>query len=190
MPEIRCFFVVESTRITQELRRYSSDSKCAASGYGYHNRSTRIEDLPSTPKTYISGPPVEMYKDDPRWPKHCLCGYEFRPEDNWQVFVETIYRREDTGEEWPLRALPPGAMYDAWWYRDGKGRDHKAGPDGMNLHVCLPPEGGLDYWHVDGPSKDGGHWTRSGTVPNITVSPSILTPRYHGHLRGGVLVPC
>ncbi len=53
------------------------------------------------------------YAGDPRWPTHCPCGYEFQPKDEWQVFRESLYRREDTGEEWPMRELPPGAMYDA-----------------------------------------------------------------------------
>jgi hypothetical protein len=192
MGEIQCFFVVESARATQALRRYrlSTIEKCDVSGHGYHNASVRIEDVATTPKAYLSAAPASAFAGDPRWPTHCACGYEFRAEDEWQVFTESIYVDAATGREWPMRELPPGAMYDAWWYRGSEGSEDKSGPDGLNLCLCLPPKGGLDYWHIDGPANNGPGWSRSGTVPNITAQPSILTPRYHGWLRDGVLVEC
>jgi len=82
-----------------------------------------------------------------------------------------------------LRDCPPGAMYDAFWYPE-------KGPDGRALCVSLPPGGGMDFWHVDGPSKGGGGWTRSGEPPFVTANPSILTPRFHGFLRNGWLESC
>lgn len=33
-------------------------------------------------------------------------------------------------------------------------------------------------------------WTRTGAIPKVTCSPSILTPRYHGFLRDGFLEEC
>jgi hypothetical protein len=99
------------------------------------------------------------------------------PLGHWQVFQDQIYRRADTGEEYTLRDAPPGAMYIATWHDN-------------HLRVCLPPNGGHDYWDVDGPSKNGNGWTRSGDLPNVTANPSILTPRYHGFLRGGWLEEC
>jgi hypothetical protein len=114
-----------------------------------------------------------------------------------EVFAESIYRDEATGREWPMRELPPGAMFDAWWYRDADGKPRRGtgmgtgtGHDGLCLIVCLPPEGGLDHWHVDATAKNGPGWERTGTVPNVTANPSIQTPRYHGWLRNGVLVEC
>lgn len=198
MSEIRCFFAVESGRTTQSLRRWhdSSDAKCPVSGWGYHDAEMRIEDAAERRSENghhrMSPSPLE-FRGDPRWPARCACGYTFQADDHWQVFTDAIYRNEATGEEWPMRSLPPGAMYDAWWYRDdaGVGRaDGTVGADGLCLCVCLPPGGGLDYWYVDGPAKGGGHWTRTGTVPNVTAMPSILTPSYHGWLRDGVLVQC
>lgn len=122
--------------------------------------------------------------DDPRWPAKCdQCGAPFPEFATWQVFQELIYRRADSGQEMTLRDAPPGAMWDAGWYWE-------KGPDGKSLCVCLPPGGGLDYWHVDGPAKGGGRWTRTGVPPNVTANPSILTPRYHGWLRDGRLVDC
>jgi hypothetical protein len=197
--EIKCFFVVESGRTRRSLRRYqgSDQAKCEASGYGYHNASAPIEDGEQTPGSHVSSPPVNDYAGDPRWPTHCACGYEFQPADQHQVFAESIYRNEATGEEWPMRELPPGAVYDAWWYRDeedkprrGTGMGTGTGADGLCLCVCLPPDGGLDYWYVDGGANNGPGWERTGTVPNITANPSILTPRYHGWLRAGVLISC
>lgn len=190
--KIRCFLVTESGRTKRSLRRYQSSDqdKCGASGYGYHNAHAPIEDGQQQPGTYIESTRASEYEGDPRWPTHCACGYEFQPKDERQVFTESIYRRDDTGEEWTTRTLPPGAMYDAWWYRGGVEREGKAGPDGLNLVVCLPPGGGNDYWYIDGPANNGPGWTRSGTVPNVTANPSILTPRYHGWLRDGVLVEC
>lgn len=199
MSEIRCFFVKETGRCTQALRRYRSiegEAKCEASGWGYHNVSVRIEDAPERTsedgRHHCSPSPLE-FRGDPRWPARCACGYVFVADDHWQVFTESIYRNDATGEEWPMRSLPPGAMYDAWWYRGDDGRgvgSEKVGPDGLCLCVCLPPGGGLDYWHIDGPAKGGGSWTRTGTVPNITARPSILTPNYHGFLTDGVLRDC
>ena len=198
--ETRCFFVVESGRTSRSLRRYTGSEhgdKCSVSGFGYHNAHTRVEDGEQAPGTYIESPALSEFDGDPRWPTHCACGYEFTAEDQRQVFVESIYRNEATGEEWPLRELPPGAMYDAWWYRDddgsprrGTGMGTGTGHDGLCLCVCLPPGGGLDYWHVDAIAKNGPGWERTGTVPNITANPSIQTPRYHGWLRNGVLVEC
>lgn len=119
-------------------------------------------------------------RDDPRWPTSCeQCGAALEPETHWQVFHELIYRRTDNGSEHTLRDAPPGAMYIATWFHE---KNH--------LHVCLPPNGALDYWDVDGPSSNGNGWTRSGEPPNVTASPSILTPRYHGFLRAGWLEEC
>lgn len=202
MSEIRCFFVVESGRTTQALRRYRSleGEKCPASGWGYHNAETRIEDTLARKsedgRRRLSPSPLE-FRGDPRWPARCACGYQFVADDHWQVFTDSIYRNEATGEEWPMRSLPPGAMYDAWWYRDEDGQPRRGtgigtgtGHDGLCLCVCLPPGGGQDYWHVDAIAKNGPGWERTGIIPNITATPSIQTPRYHGWLRNGVLVEC
>lgn len=191
MSEIRCFWTEATDRVAQSLRRFvpSGEAAKCSGPFGYHNASTPLGEAPvkKSEEGYITSPDVAEYTGDPRWPTHCPCGYEFKPEDQWQVFVEQIYRAVADGREWPLRDLPPGAMYDATWYRD---ESKKSGPDGINLCICLPPNGGMDYWFVDGAASNGPGWTRTGTVPNVTANPSILTPRYHGWLRDGVLVEC
>ena len=65
------------------------------------------------------------------------------------------------------------------------------GPDGKCL-MCRVT-GGHD-WFIDGKSTNGSGWTRTGTVPRISVKPSILiygrdgkTPVYHGYLTNGIL---
>jgi hypothetical protein len=79
-----------------------------------------------------------------------------------------------------------------WYYPDQpnaylttKYRDqHKA--NRLPLTVMLP-DGGV--WCVDARASTpgAGGWDVTGTPPNITVRPSILTDRYHGWLTDGVL---
>ncbi len=189
--------MIEPTdRTRRRLRRFvfSSDdasSKCPGQ-YSYHNGHGAFPDGHCRTEKMSDGHEVWRFDDDheipphgdPQWPAKCDdCGYVFREEDQWQLFHEVIFVRKDTGQEMTTRDCPPGAMYDCSWYPE-------KGPDGLSLAVALPPGGGLDYWHIDGYASGGGKWTRTGTPPNITANPSILTPRYHGFLRGGWLEEC
>ena len=78
--------------------------------------------------------------------------------------------------------LRPGAM---WW-------------DDDDLCVLLPGDAG--EWNIDlgakinadraarGQSDRLAQWSRTGTAPRVTASPSINVPgRYHSFLRNGVL---
>lgn len=190
---IDCFWCEPTDRVRLQLRRFqfSTVRTCAAqpTGLSYCNACAPFGDHPIRWSKEHDGC-LESYEDlgpahdDPRWPKTCeACARSFDPEDQWQVSQEIIYRRVVTGAEFQLRDAPPGAMWDAGYHWD-------KGPDGISLAVALPPAGGFDHWLVDGPSKGGGRWTRSGTVPKVTANPSILTPRYHGWLRDGKLVEC
>lgn len=192
MERIQCFLIEPTPRTERKLRRFcfSSDSKCAGR-WGYHNGHTAFGEGTYHYDIDKDGDKTIRWDDDhetpphddPRWPTKCDdCSYLFTPDDQWQVFREVIYVR-DTGATMTLRDCPPGAMYDAFWYPE-------KGPDGRALCVALPPGGGMDFWHVDGPSKGGGTWTRSGEPPFVTANPSILTPRYHGFLRNGWLESC
>lgn len=183
----QCFLVKDTGMSQLQLRRYKSsdDAPCPRmpGSHSYHQRVFGIEKAPTLKddEGYLKMPDVGKWKDDPRWPTHCACGYEFLEEDRWQVMQEVIYRAED-GREWEQRILPIGAMLDAWW-------DFRAtpGPDGRRLGVILPPGGDVNIWCIDGPSSSGGGWMRSGEVPNVTAAPSILTSKYHGFLQNGVL---
>lgn len=97
-----------------------------------------------------------------------------------------IYR--GIGFEGTLDEAPIGAIWNADWMPIRQGEEY--------FVVRLP--GGSD-WAIDGPSfnadlteaKSRG-WTRTGTPPNLTVTPSIQihSTGYHAFLTNGVLVAC
>ncbi len=93
----------------------------------------------------------------------------------------------DGGE---IQPAPVGAMWDADWFHgchESTGLVYDRNPDGIVLCVRCP---GGD-WLVDGPSAGGGSWNRTGAVPDVTVTPSILQHgKYHGWLRNGYLEEC
>ena len=93
-------------------------------------------------------------------------------------------------QDWTtIQPAPIGAMWGCDWFagcHESSGLRYDRNPDGLVLCVRCP---GGD-WLIDGPSDSGGSWSRTGVAPNITVTPSILQPRYHGWLRDGHLVEC
>lgn len=210
MARIRCFMLEPTGRVLVKLRRYSYSDKaeertCPLPGSGgFHNAATRIEDEsaeydPDHPGYINNGLKPAAPHDDPRWPTQCACGYAFREEDEWQRFVEMIYRRVDTGEELTLRDAPPGAMWEAWWL------DEIYVPQGAHNLVVMTPGG---QWTVDGQAsnctmpddqrQEHHHcWVRHGVAPDITVGKdgqscsagagSIQCRQYHGFLRNGYL---
>lgn len=122
--------------------------------------------------------------------------------------VRRLYEYDGPHGHWlvtPSNA-PPGALYDAAWYRH-HGFKGYTGADGISL-VAITPSG---YpWTVDGPASnctlpnDDRHkcWQRTGdpkhpTGPDpLTVGKvggptcgagagSIAVPGYHGFLQGG-----
>lgn len=174
------------------LRRYhgSDESNPCPGKYGYHNAKSFLCEHPQSidyeEGVWVHSGVDEPPRDDPRWPVVCdYCNYRFVGDDVWQVFDSYQYVRSDTGEVWSTHDLLPGAMFDSFWHRYFGGI--KENPDGLVLAVALPPGGGQDVWCIDGPASSGGYWTRQGVPPNITVTPSILTGRYHGFLTNGVL---
>ncbi len=185
-----CFLIEPSDRHRVSLRRWSGGAAhCAVRGVWGHTAWNAVGELRADDDPPNQDDPVAWPHDDPRWPSKCdHCGAPFDAGDAWQVFHERVYVRADgqPGDCF-LRALPPGAMYDATWL------EHQRGPDGRSLMLMLP-DGRI--WHVDGPSSNGTGWTRTGTAPRITARPSILTHRpdggesYHGWLSDGVLTPC
>lgn len=78
----------------------------------------------------------------------------------------------------------PGAVVDSRVF----GHNSKyVGPDGRSLVVTLPS---LEFWYIDGPSANDNGWQRTGSVEEgtLSVTPSILTIKYHGYLKDGYLV--
>jgi len=207
MSHVRCFMLQDLPFERLWLRRYA-DGPCPQmpGEYSYHHamvlyrERARAEKGPDERFGYVTirsleTPPPD---DDPRWPTHCGCGFEFPPGTCHQLFPRQIWRRSDTGEEIVLEDAAVGAMWDAWWISDGrrdryKGPGSFVGPDGLSLMVKTPA--GRE-WFIDGPASNGPGWRRSGTAPEITATPSILInasgarPGYHGFLTAGVLTPC
>lgn len=193
-----CFMVEPTDEQEAWLRRYA-DGPCPAKPgeHSYHDGSAHVGRVPvvygkvddEPTHSYIEETSVEGYHGDERWPIRCACGYEFGPDDHWQVLGRQVWRRPDTGEARALHGywrndeqVPvwgPGAMFYAWWMEGW--RDH-LGPEGKCLSVVLPPSGSEHIWHIDGPASSGGHWSRTGEPPLISVTPSISTGAYHGWL--------
>lgn len=196
MSAIRCFLLEDLKRSRYCLRRYrGSDTgdKCPLS-HGYHNAfSGLVEERPDAdlkPDDPLYGchgtNPPQVDHADPRWPARCACGYAFVEADTWQVWADALYRRIDTGDILTWRDAPAGAMREATWWPD-KGIDGKAWvvklPDGADFMT----EGKANNCNC---SLDPRHrcWTRSGTAPRLTVTPSIQTSGWHGYLTDGALI--
>lgn len=201
---IKCFWLEPTDREKRYLRRYASGSKCSGP-MGYHDAMSFLDEAPEVmgPDGYWkdSGQTAADFKGHPLWPTRCVCGYEFRPEDERQLFSQHIYRRADTSEEMTLRDAPDGAMWDATWLHSCPGW---CGDDGRAI-ICRVPNG--HDWQIDGtasnctrPNEAHKCWVRHGEPPSLTVDKngntcaagagSILTKTWHGFLRNGELVSC
>lgn len=194
MAEIQCFLIEPTDRRRLWLRRYRDSNAERATGFpghSYHQARVLIGEGPALAFAEREGrrgiePSVDPadYQDDPRWPTACECGEPFTEADHWQVFTSRIYRRVDTGEEMVLAEAPVGAMWRAPWFEP-----QWVGPDG-HCYVLMTP---AREWVIDGPSTNGGGWTRTGEAPRFTVTPSIGQQApdgswlYHGFLTDGVL---
>lgn len=211
MSDVVCFWVEDSGFAEISFRRYyyytdmpEIEHKCDVTVPIGRQSVERDDD------GYLKSLKPADYQYDERWPKSCPeCGRDFGLLTNLdgvgrsnvkmstQVNQESIYRRVDTGEEWGMRHLPPGAMFDAIW-----SRHWGVGEDGISLTVVCPYTGNDargSMWHVDGPASGSGReliknaWTRTGDPKNpstLTVRPSILMSHYHGFLTNGILASC
>lgn len=199
-PATQTYWLDPTDRVQLSLRRYARRTdpghyhdasvwfeECRAlyGDDGYRSGSTCDDDVPP--------------HGDPRWPLVCDAGdgYEFTPDDEWQVFAEQMMRRAD-GTLVSVRDAEPGACWDAWWL-------HGMWPraDGIALMVKCP--NGQD-WTVDSeasnctrPGEPHECWVRHGDPRECRVTVdkdgdtcaagagSILAGDYHGFLRDGVL---
>lgn len=190
---IQCFMVEKTGLVDIRLRRYVSTpemTSCSVHPWGYHNAiATVAVGVPAqldADGIYLW---IDTPKDDPSWPKACVCGYEFRADDNWQTMQVEQFRRVDSGEvlEGPDHNLPAGAL----WYANDKWPFYYPNPQDGKVLACKTPGG---VWIIDGRAnngpKDAAGWSRTGEPPNVTVTPSIQAGWYHGWLRNGELVEC
>jgi hypothetical protein len=200
----RCFLIEDTHKTKRWLRRYTDSSAgenpcpLVPGKYSYHNSMVELDVLDHD-ATHDDIHPLPH--DDPRWVKVCACGYEFQEKDQWQVFTDSIYKRADTGDEFPLRNAPVGSMWWALWLPKNMYWDNK---EDDSLCVKLPD--GTD-WNIDSRCNncalpnDRTHrcWGRMGTPPNVTAGKigatcpagggSIQSPNWHGHLVNGELIP-
>lgn len=215
---IRCFVLENTGRSSLKLRRYTGsrwdealrksvyDKPCPLADGCYHNAEIRVDDgeqlkddLTASSREVRPGD-GNPYDGDPRWPAHCACGYAFTDDDTYQLFSESLWRREDTGEEMTLRDAPAGAMWLSPWY------DIFHKPQLAHCLVVKLPNG-ID-WVVDSQAtnctipddhKQERHhcWVIEGELPNITAGKSgptcsagagsIQAGNYHGYLEKGYL---
>lgn len=174
MSPVKVFWLEPTTKRRHELRRYTSESSCSAKPYGMHCHDARVAlGIVDDPSGELMGyGPVEADADswksdritraDPRWPAKCVCGYAFTDADTWQVNFDHLYEARGgphDGALFDLRDAPPGAMWDASWYRSGNGGEPWTGPDGISLVVKLP--NGND-WTVD---QEASNCTRTQWGP-------------------------
>ena len=105
------------------------------------------------------------------------------------------------------RILLPGMAWYMDWYFDPTGERERAGKHVMiksrdaanalflSIHywrdwadkrppICVVCPNG-ETWEIDRKSSNGDGWTVTGELPDITCSPSIVVPGYHGFLRNG-----
>jgi len=178
-----CILLTTTNQARLALRRYTL-ATCAAqpNGMNTHNARVPIGDAPIVVSEggewHVDMP--EPPHDDPRWPRQCVCGYQFLDSEPWQLAHDRLYQRPDTGGLLTLRDTEPGMMWHAEWLLDCGW----VGSDGRSLVVRLPDGG---EWAIDAPSSTDGHWTRIGEAPLITAHPSIASRKYHGWLTNGVL---
>jgi hypothetical protein len=190
---VECFWVDPTGKGIRTFRRYSRDEDLDCPDkpgeYSFHSASVEIGDDfdmiwvdESDGSRFVASLDLEEFGDDPRWPTHCSCGYEFRVDDEWQVNQEPVYEAADGRRAWTSpahhRKPTPGAMFDTFW------RPQLRKADGLAISVVCP-NGAV--WCIDDQATGGGYWTREGTAPCLTVSPSIVAGDYHGHLQNGVL---
>lgn len=195
---VECFLIVRTANIYRSLRRYASIEEgmtpCPFIS-SFHNAQVPLDLIENTDQVTVED---KWPHDDPRWPKQCACGYEFKDTDPWQLFTDRQYQRVDNGEVMTLRTAPPGAMWDAEWFHDYA---WCAGPDGRSMMVVLPNG---NHWLIDGPANNCTRpnephkcWIRHGEPPKLTVDKngdtcsagagSIQSGNYHGFLQNGVL---
>ena len=192
---IKCFFIEPTGLEYRYLRRYSSE-KCLINPMGYHNEMISLDVVISNDE-----PSGDFWDHkDERWPKKCICGYEFKDSDTWQLFYKDQYEDKRVEKLYNLINAPEGAMWFAPWL------DDIFKPQLEHVLIVRIPRN-FD-WIIDAQTsncsikddkcQEKHHcWIIEGQIPNVTVSKngdacsvgggSIIIPDWHGFLRNGVL---
>ncbi|WP_158810443.1 hypothetical protein [Beijerinckia sp. L45] len=93
--------------------------------------------------------------------------WHFDPTGNWQRAGKHVMYTERPG--------PEKSFLSPHYWRDWA---DKRPP------ICVVCPNG-ELWEIDRTSSNGDGWVVTGDLPDITCSPSIVVPGYHGFLRGG-----
>jgi len=137
-------------------------------------------------------------------PMVCACGLRFTRENSTSHSTESKhrFRNPKTGKVGSCyEVATPGAMWYCPWLVDrdleklkqlvAEGKNTYLSPMYVNQWMdkrdplcVMCPDG--SHWMPDARSTNGDGWTVIGEAPNITASPSILTPGYHSFLVNGV----
>jgi hypothetical protein len=206
MTPIRVFFLSPTNQHKQSLRRMARDCGCSGDESRWCSASVELGVIEA--ERPVSGH-AAWPRDDQRWPAACAkCGKPFDAADEWMVDYRRLYCRSDTGELLKINDAPPGACWDAYWYRDRTDRlpgcGSMVGPDGRTLIVRCPD---LHDWIIDSRASncdrkdDDTHWcwVRHGKPEDGTLhvdknghtcgagAGSIQTPHWHGFLDNGCL---
>jgi hypothetical protein len=206
-PAIQTFFIEPTQFIHRSARCFDHEShkhpQCPAfsiTKHTYHNAEVFVDRIEMSEDRTLPRD-SDLPEDHPAWPTHCACGHAFVKEDR-QTFIDTVYRRIDTGEEMTLRDAKPGAIWNAFWWPNPGTRD------GLYLVARCP--NGSD-WMIDSRASnctmpdDDTHkcWIRRGPPSCLTVEKaitigssasttcgagagSIQVGDYHGFLTGGI----
>lgn len=188
---VECFWVEPTGKAIVSMRRSAqAEEGCEhpehEGRYGYHSKSVELgEDFDvrwteEADGRFVASIDPEEFAEDPRWPTHCDCGYEFKAEDGIQVVQEPIMESADGRRAFTSPAYgrkpTPGAMFETYW------RPALRKEDGRAISAVCPNG---EVWCIDEEASSGGFWERTGEPPNLTVTPSIVAGDYHGHLTAG-----
>lgn len=162
----QCFILETTGYSTLWARRYTSGTyDCECVDRSYHNNRNLFGRRPTEGSVSYDG---SSLKDILPFPTHCVCGYEFNDESEWQIFAETEYHIRETGEILFLGDAPDGAIWHAHWldfHQESRGIDLKAYQikiGGISLVLDDINYCGRKYPHKC--------WIRTGTPPNITLT--------------------
>lgn len=216
---VKCFFVVPNGFIRRSLRRYTSSElnpdKCPISKY-YHNAQTvldEIADVPhdrpyewskDDPRWPVACECGYQFKDNDQWQVFCDTLYR-RTDTGGIISLKTpgamYHATWLTGDYWVgpdgnalMVILPDGHA----WHVDGRANNCDSPCKNCGQPYSVHHAGNAPCMKYDDvrPHKC---WIRHGTVPHITVDKngvtcgagagSIMTDKWHGFLRDGVLAP-
>lgn len=193
MAAVRCFLLTPTDRVARWLRRSTSALAVGVrlcEPAGVHEAATRIEDGPLVlgEGGAIGTEPLNWPPEDPRWPKKCRhCDHAFPGLRGGQLLYHRLYRTPEWNLVVTCPAPPPGinaAPVGAMWFSEWQGNRGFQGPDGRCL-CLMTPEG---EWCIDAPGSDRSTWTRTGTPPDVTVTPSVRFDRWRGKVENGFLI--